>query len=105
MAGIDQFAHATRHVKCLTNHLSTSHPGFLHVAPQLRKAFRTKVFKKSAAELAAEQFASGNKSLLSGLRKARFQRIGRRLSQSMQDAANNASAEEGGKTDTGTADN
>ena len=51
---------------------------------ELRKAFKTKVLAKSAFDLAAEKFAMGNKSLLSGLRKARFQNLDRRLSQELQ---------------------
>ena len=43
---------------------------------QLRKKFKTKVLKKSAFDAAAEQFAAGNKSLLSSLRKSRFQKLG-----------------------------
>ena len=50
---------------------------------ELRKVIKTKVLAKSAFDLAAEKFAMDNKSLLAGLRKARFKELGRRLSQEL----------------------
>ena len=71
-------------------------PSSFQAAPRriddLRKAFKTKVLKKSAFDTAAEQFAAGNKGLLSSLRKARFEKLGRRLSQDLEAQQNAAAA-------------